>query len=124
MKRLRRSVNILKLSTLALLGAVELFPTQASAQFSFPIPIPRFDLRPSPSYHSAPSHRSGSEAKHEDNNQSSTEKDATQAEPNASPATQQQQVSAPTRDAGSPSSPKSTPSQNNPDTPPLFAPSR
>jgi len=127
MKRLRRSVPVLKLSTLAFIGGVALLPTQASAQFNIPIPIPipHFDLRPPPSYHSAPSHRSSSQAKQEENNGSSTEKDATQVEPNAGPSTehQQQQVSAPTRDAA-PSPPKSTPSQNNPDTPPLFAPSR
>jgi hypothetical protein len=124
MKRLP-SVTILKLSTLvaaAFVGGVGLLPTQASAQFSFPMPIPRFDLRPP--YHSAPSHRSSSHAKHEENNGSSTEKDATQTDPNASTSTEhQQQVSEPTRDAGPPSA-KSNPPQNSADIQPAFAPSR
>jgi|HubBroStandDraft_5_1064220.scaffolds.fasta_scaffold317543_1 hypothetical protein len=99
MKRFRRSITIAKLLTLALLGAVGLIPIQASAQFNIPI-IPPFYLRtPGYQHHSAPSHRSSSQAKHEDNNQSSTEKDATQVEPNAS-------------------------SQNNSDNPPLFVPLR
>jgi len=127
MKRLPYSVTSLKLSTLlaaAFVGGVGLLPTQASAQFGLPIPIPRFDFRP-PGYHSAPSHRSSSQTKHEEKNGISTEKDATQADPNASTSTehQQQQVSEPTRDAGPPS-PKSNPPQSNADTQPAFAPSR
>jgi hypothetical protein len=125
MKRLPRGVTILKLPTLVFVGGVGLLPTQASAQFSFPIPIPRFDLRPPPSYHSAPSHHSSSQAKQDENIGGPTEKDATQAEPNTGPSTehQQQQVSGPTREAN-PSSAKSNPPQNNADTQPVFAPSR
>jgi hypothetical protein len=124
MKALPWRVTILKLSTWAFVGGLGLLPIQASAQFSFPIPIPRFDLRPPSGYHSLPSHHSSSQAKQE-NNGNSTEKDATQAEPNASHSTehQEQQVSRPTRDAD-PSSSKSSPPQNNADTQPVFAPSR
>jgi hypothetical protein len=122
MTRLPCGVNILKLS-MAFVEGAGLLPTQASAQFGFPIPIPPFYLRP-PGYHSAPSHHSSSRTKHEENNGSSAEKDATQLEPNASTSTEhQQQVSGPTRDGGQ-SSAKSNPSQNNADTEPGFAPSR
>jgi cytoskeletal protein RodZ len=122
MKTLPWSVTILKLSTWAFVGGLGLLPIQASAQFSFP--IPRFDLRPPPAYHSVPSHHPSSQAKQE-NSGSSAEKDATQAQPNASQSTehQQQQVSRPTGDAD-PSSSKSSLPQNNADTQPVFAPSR
>ena len=113
-----------KIIDVRFVGGLALLPTQASAQFNIPIPIPipHFDLRPPPSYHSAPSHRSSSQAKHEENNGSSTEKDATQEEPNTGPSTEhQQQASGPTRDSN-PSFAKSNPPQNDADTPPPFAP--
>jgi hypothetical protein len=117
------SVTILKLPTLTFIGVVGLLPTQASAQFSLPIPIPPFYLRP-PGYHSAPSHHSSSRIRHEERNGSSTEKDAAQEGLNTGPSAEhQQQVSAPTSDATS-SPPRSTPSQNKPDDPPLFVPLR
>jgi hypothetical protein len=117
-----RSTGILNLTMLACAGCFGLFPTQASAQFNLPIPIPRFDMRP-PGYHSAPSHHSTPQPKHEDSNGSSAEKDATQAEPNAGASAerqqQQQQVSGPARDAV----PAPTPHSDE-NIQPVFAPSR
>ena len=125
MEKLPGSV-ILKLLMLALIGGIGLLPSEASAQFGLSIPIPRFDLplRP-PAYHPTPSHRSGSQTKHEDTDRSAPEKDATQ-EPNTGPSAehhpQQQQVSTP--HAADPPSDNPGPRQNNADTPPAFSPSR